>query len=195
LEHFGKCLDNDLFPSAYAHLHILYMTFVCIQILRISKEKENEFNLCWIGFPSDEKAFLKNPTTPFVFGGISEKSIFRFFRLLSFDDGTIGNISNPVKVRNERLHAKGEIFFKDRDDFEKEFNEYIKRMDQIVKKQKSFLEEIYNQLASDFPSGNEVTQDYIETDYSIQYFFSQYELKFLAESKIDIVSKYIQEGL
>ena len=189
-----KCGENELYSSVYAHLHILYMTFVYIQLLRIAKEKKQEFGFCWIGFPSQEKDFLKDPSSPFSFSKIQEKTVFRFFRLAGFDDGSIGNISEPVKTRNARLHAKGELFFENKTDFEREFEEYIKRMNKIIEKQKDFLEEIYNQLIKTFPKNYEITQDDIETDFSTQCFFSIYELRYLAQSKTDEISKYIQEN-
>jgi hypothetical protein len=40
--HLGACLkcsENELYSSAYSHLHILYMIFVYVQLLRIAKEK------------------------------------------------------------------------------------------------------------------------------------------------------------
>ncbi|MEC9492293.1 hypothetical protein [Flexistipes sp.] len=97
LNHAIRCVENELYPSAYSHLHILYMVFVYIQLLRISKEKSDEFALCWVGFPSQEKDFLKDTTNPFAFSKIQEKTVSRFFRLVGFNDGSIGNISELVK--------------------------------------------------------------------------------------------------
>ncbi len=152
LEHFWGCSENDLFTSAYTHLHILYMTFVYIQIFRMSKifeeikqkegEKNNEIMTEFEYFVNNYRTKSRNSdfknkiTTPFNFSTIRESDIFDFFYLLGFDFGSVRNLSLPIKKRNERLHAKGEIFFKNEDDFQKEFEEYIERMNQIIKKQK-----------------------------------------------------------
>jgi len=192
--HLGSCLkcsENELYSSAYSHLHILYMIFVYVQLLRIAKEKVQEFDLCWVGFPSQEKDFLKEPSSPFSFSKIKEKTVFRFFRLVGFDDGSISDISSLVNKRNNHLHANGQLFFESSDDFEKEVSGYIKKMQTIITKQLDFLKPIYSSLVAGYEEGFEMTQDEIETNFADQYYFSEYELKLLAQGKDDIVSKFI----
>ncbi len=60
-----SCIENQLNSSAYSHLHLLYMAFVYIQLLRIAREKEKEFEYRWIGFPAEEKNFIVKPKSPF----------------------------------------------------------------------------------------------------------------------------------
>ncbi len=196
--HLGACLkcsENELYSSAYSHLHILYMIFVYVQLLRIAKEKVQEFDLCWVGFPSQEKDFLKEPSSPFSFSKIQEKTVFRFFRLVGFDDGSISDISSLVNKRNNHLHANGQLFFESQDDFEKEVGGYIKKMQIIIIKQANFLQTIYSSLVVGYEEGFEITQDEIETNFADQYYFSEYELKLLAENRDDIVSKFIIEKM
>jgi len=195
LDAFIKCCENELFSSSYSHLHILYMVFVYIQLLRIAKEKKQEFNLCWVGFPNQEKDFLKEPSSPFSFSRIQEKTVFRFFRLVGFDDGSIGNISSLVSKRNENLHANGQLFFESLENFEKELREYFKKMQSIISKQVNFLQTIYSSIVSNYEEGFEINQDEIETNFIEQYFFSEYELKLIAEGKDDIFSKFIIENM
>ena len=190
-----KCIENELYSSAYSHLHILYMIFVYIQLLRIAKEKSQEFQFCWIGFPSQEKDFLKNPSSPFSFSQIQEKTVFRFFRLVDFDDGVIGNISSLVNKRNDHLHANGKLFFETGEDFEKEVEIYINNMQTIIKKQLDFLQNIYQTIIQGYETGFEMTRDEIETNFADQYYFSEYELKLLAENRDDIVSKFILDEI
>jgi hypothetical protein len=187
------CVENELYSSAYSHLHILYMVFVYIQLLRISREKSENFELCWIGFPNQEKDFLKKPSSPFSFSKVKEKSIFRFFRLLDFDDSCIGNISSLVKTRNEHLHANGQLFFKMEEDFSKELINYIGKIEIIINKQKNFLENIYESLSRDYDDDFEIILDEIEINFAEQYLFSEYELKLLAEGKKDVISKFIND--
>lgn len=192
--HLGACLKcskNDLYSSAYSHLHILYMIFVYIQLLRIAKEKVQEFDLCWVGFPSQEKDFLKEPSSPFSFSKIKEKTVFRFFRLVGFDDGSISDISSLVSKRNNHFHANGQLFVESQDDFEKEVGEYIKKMQAIITKQTNFLQKIYSSLVAGYEEGFEINQDEIETNFADQYYFSEYELKLLSKNRNDIVSKFI----
>lgn len=186
-----KCAENELYSSAYSHLHILYMIFVYIQLLRIAKEKSQEFQFCWIGFPSQEKDFLKNPSSPFSFSQIQEKTVFRFFRLVDFDDGLIANISALVNKRNDHLHANGKLFFETSDDFEKEVETYINNIQTIIKKQSDFLQNIYTTIIQGYETSFEMTKDEIETNFADPYYFSEYELKLLVDGKSDIVSKFI----
>jgi len=187
-----KCVDNELFSSAYSHLHLLYMVFIYVQLLRIAKEKEQEFEYGWIGFPGQEKDFLKKPTSPFSFSPVQERTVFRFFRLVGFDDGSIGNISSVVDTRNKRLHASGQLHCATIDEFESELNGYTDKMRSIVEKQAAFLNNIYEELLELYDEGYEFTADDLESNFIDQYLFSEYELALIAKGKNDLASKFIQ---
>ena len=189
-----SCIENGLYSSAYSHLHLLYMTYVYVQLLRIAKEKKEEFEYCWIGFPNEEKDFLKAPTSPFSFSNIKEKSVFRFFRLIGFDDATIGHISAPVKVRNDRLHASGGLFCNTEQEFEKEIQEYISKMQRIESLQCLFLEEIYNRQVDSYDTDFEMYEDEINTNLIEQYMLSNFQLLKLASRKTDAMSMYINDN-
>lgn len=191
ISHMQKCCENSLYSSAYPHLHIVYMTFVYIQLLRIAQEKNEIFQYSWIGFGQQEKEFLKNPTHPLSFSPINEKSVFRFFRLVGFDDGMIGDLSSLVNERNENHHAKGNITCKTETDFDKKVNEYIRRMNDIVTKQKDFLEDVYAPIISNFDMDYVLTNDDVELYFGS---FSVYELKMLTVQKNDFVSKFIKSA-
>lgn len=195
INHLFKCFDNELYTSAFQHLHILYMIFIYIQLTRIAKEKDDEFKLCWIGFPTQEKDFLKNPESPLSFSQINEKTVFRFFRLVNFDDGSIGEISCFVNKRNEQLHANGKIFFHNIEDFNKEIDKYLSKMKKIILKQKSFLEKIYLSNANNYEVDYQITHDDIESQFASTYYFSEFELKTLAEDKKDIISNYVNNEM
>ncbi len=190
ITHMQKCCDNALYSSAYPHLHILYMTFVYIQLLRIAQEKREIFQYSWIGFGQQEKEFLKKPTHPLSFSPINEKSVFRFFRLVGFDDGTISDLSALVNERNENHHAKGTLACKDSIDFEHKTNEYTRRMRDIVMKQSDFLDTIYQQIITTFEADYVLSNDDIELNFGN---FSSSELEILSKIKHDFVSKYIYQ--
>lgn len=191
-KHLQECYEKELFASTLPHLHILYMVFVYFQLLRISQEKYQEFKLCWIGFPREEQDFLKKPTHPFSFSKIKETTIFRFFRLLDFDDSLVGKISAPVKNRNELLHANGKIFVGEVKTFEAKVGEYLNLMEEIVMKQETFLNNIYYDIMKE-----QNLEDMEITENEILLYlgtFSTYELKFLAKIKTDNVAKFISES-
>ena len=195
--HYEKmviCVENSLFSSAYYHLHILYMVFTYIQLYRIANERSNDLNLCWTGFPSEEKDYLTRADSPFAFSRISEKTIFRFFRIVNFDDQLVRDLASLITKRNKRMHANGEIFLKTKEDFEKEFLFYLSKMKNIVINQKQFIGSIYDKLASDYDDDYEITEDELNTNFVTQYFFSNYELEYFAKGKHDKVSIFIRDN-
>lgn len=105
-DNLDKSIKHNIESGIFFHVHILYMTFIYFQLLRISKEKHKEFRFSWI-LSSQEREFFKNPSSPFSFAPINEKTVFKFFRLLDFDDGFIGDISACVNERNDMSHATG----------------------------------------------------------------------------------------
>ena len=192
IDHFTRCAKHKLYPSAYYHLHIIYMIFVYTQLLRIAKQKPSEFNFCWIGLPNNEKDFLENPESPFSFSKINEKTVFRFFRILKFEDGFIANISSFVNKRNDILHANGEILYKSEKDLYNEYASYVQTMEKIIEKEiEILLDPLYASIVAGYEEDFEVNEDELETNFGNQYYLSQYELKLLAKYKNDVVSKFI----
>lgn len=188
----NSCVENELYSSAYSHLHLLYMAFIYIQLLRIAREKKKEFEYGWIGFPSQEQDFLKNPTSPFSFAPVNEKSVFRFFRLVGFNDADIGNIASLIRTRNDRLHASGRLHCATLEEFSGEVAQYVGRMKLVIKNQFDFLNEIYAGLIVTYDEDYEFTGDDLESNFTDQYFFSEYELGELSNGKKDKVSQFIQ---
>lgn len=188
------CIENELYSSAYSHLHLLYMAFIYIQLLRIARAKEKEFEYGWIGFPSQEQDFLKNPRSPFSFSPVNEKSVFRFFRLVGFNDADIGNIASLISVRNNHMHASGNIHCSTDEEFYEELEKYISRMKLVLNNQQDFLSDIYLGLLETYDADYEFTQDDLENNYTDQYLFSEYELTKLAKNRKDKVSKFIMNN-
>lgn len=190
-----KCTENELYSSSYSHLHILYMTFVYIQLFRIAqnKEREEEFANFLQDFKTKNgaKDLKKEVKHPFEFSLANEKNIFDFFYILGFEYKFVKDISEVVKKRNNHLHANGKLFFETSEDFEKGFSGYITKIEKIITKQLDFLKNTYQSLTANYEEDFEITLDEIETNFADQYYFSEYELKLLAENKNDAVSKFI----
>lgn len=176
-----ESLEHKIETWVFLHTHILYMTFIYIQLLRISENKEKEFKYSWIWLPANEKDFGSSELSPFSFSGVNEKTVFRFFRLLDFDDGTIGNISACVNERNKLLHATGNNF----ENLEGKIEKYINNMENIVNKSQVFLQELYQGFVNDNPTLLEedykITYDDLETNLFLPYCISEYESKKLVK--------------
>ena len=179
-----KCVKENLFQDAFLYLHILYMSFVYFQLFRIKENKNKDFNLGCIGFSSQKKD-LEDASSPFTFAAIKEKSIFRFFRLVGFDDSNIGSIAKCVETRNKFAHAYGIISFSNEDEFTETLDEYLINFNNIVKKQSSFLIGLFDEFnktkSSDFEYSN--IEDEIRENFIARNFISVKELSIILSNK------------
>lgn len=176
-ENLDKSLENKIESAIFFHVHILYMIFIYYHILRISQEKPKEFSYSWILSSSQEKEFLKNPSSPFSFSPVNEKSVFKFFRLLDFDEGFISNISACIKDRNDMSHATGTLM----QDLDKKIATYIFSMEKIVEKSQDFFAAMHMQFMSDnewlFQPGYSISRDDVEINFLYPYLISRYEIE------------------
>ena len=190
-DNLDKSIEHNIESGIFFHVHILYMTFIYFQLLRISQKDDikkreaiekwasykTEFELCWIWFPNEEKKFLDRPNSPFAFSWVKEKSVFRFFRLINFTDSLIGEISKCVTERNELSHASGMIVI----DLDQKIDKYINNMKKVVDSSKVFIKSLYDQCLDDnsnwFEVGYSISRDDIETNLLIPYSISSYEIE------------------
>lgn len=198
-----QSIENEIESWIFFHTHILYMTFVYFQLLRISQFKEQEFKYSLIWLPSDDKSFfkdnwiLKNNLNPFNFSWINEKTVFRFFRLINFDNWTIWNISKCVKERNNFAHATWIHI----DNLDEKIESYIKSMEIIIEKSKNFLNEVYNEFKKlnpdllDETDSYEIWNDDLEVNLYIPFDISEFECwKLIEWNKEDKVLKALKEN-
>jgi hypothetical protein len=178
LYHLQKCLENKLYSSAYFHVHALFMLFVYLQLYRISNEFKEQFSYSLIGFASEERQLI-DEQSPFSFWRIKEKTVFRFFRLINFDDGTIGNISSCIEKRNKHLHVNGELYCDTEEKMEKIMQEYENNMRKIVSKSNDFIRNLYLNVLStaNQEQGLQPDNDDIELNILIPGMLSQNEIE------------------
>lgn len=195
IKKLDESIEHKIETWVFLHTHILYMTFIYIQLLRISKFKEREFKYSRIGLPSNEKDFAKTELSPFSFSGINEKTVFRFFRLLDFDDWMIGDISACVNERNKLLHATGNNF----ENLDQKIGKYITNIENIINKSKYFIQELYQWFINDNPTLSEewykITYDDLETNLFLPYYISEYESKKLVKrNEEDKITKELKDN-
>jgi len=189
----NESIEHNIETWIFLHTHILYMTFIYIQLLRISQNKKEEFKYSRIWLASNEKDFIKANKSPFAFSKINEKTVFRFFRLIDFDDWTIGDISSCVNERNDLLHATWTNIEK----LDQKLNKYLKNMEKVVKKSQWFLNWLFTNFleAKIFGNWYEITHDDLELNLYIPYQFSEYELELLVRDDYSPTSKAIIDDL
>lgn len=185
LTELQKCLENKLYSSSYYHIHLLFMIFIYFQLLRISEEREEEFSFSLIGLPGNEKDILKNAKSPFSFRFINEKTVFRFFRLVEFDDGLIGNISSVIEQRNKHNHVNEELICDTEDKLAIILNKYEQCMKTTLVNESHFIQEkFFKMLSRDFKDIDyELSADEVELNLIMPGYFSTNEIEMLKSIK------------
>jgi hypothetical protein len=198
LSHMLKCVENNLFSSSLVHLHILYMVFVYVQIQRIANSDLTAYRYSLIGFGREEKDLLKEPDYPLLLSLINEKTVFRFFRLIHVDDGTIGMVSEPVDARNKHFHASEHIACETEQQFATILHKYIRNMDKLLQYEKACIKQTYTGLPNYGrlnTRGYEITNDDLELGVTVPGYFSRKELALAIGGNRTKLSDAIREGL
>ena len=205
-----QCIERKLYSSSYYHLHLIYMALIYIQVERILNNvdtKERDASL--IGFAGNEDDLYVKEDNVKEDGSIErvrisanslsvlkEKTIFRFFRLVTKDKEIISKTSCLVDVRNRLFHARpGEIISEN--NFQRKFKEYIKALKKIVQGSLEFIKRVYEETLSRLDEDTELIRDEVCSYFSN---FSKYELKFLIKKYPKIkaskeISRILSEDL
>lgn len=184
-----KSLENWIETWIYFHTHILFMIYIYIQLLRISQFKKQEFKFSLVWLTQDDKHFLdeiwevKDDFSAFEFSKINERTVFRFFRLIWFDNWFIGNLQKCIWDRNNVLHASWNTI----SEVEDKIDFYLKNMQKISEKSKDFILDCYE----NFTQKNEIlledwfkiTEDDLENTLYIPYYFSDFDLQNIVKWK------------
>ena len=136
---FESNYQSQKYQFAFLAYHMLYMSFVYFNVWQIRINFQESFNKALIGFSKDiEKEFL-NATSPFTFSSLSEKSIFRFFKLLGCDNSQIGNYAKIVEDRNKIAHSNANIFFGVQATIDEKIEEILRLVEEIQENTKSAI--------------------------------------------------------
>jgi len=196
--HLNKCIENSLFESAFFHLHILYMSFLYIQAVRLYETSPDKLAFSFILMEAEkEKKFIKELNdlkTPWIFSGrdLSEKKIPRFFRIAGLSDNDIGIIEEPITFRNKRMHANGKTACENEEDFEKHCSIYLKAIELLLEKQKEILTERYIKAVGEFDEDNEYQIDENDIEKYLST-FSEKEQNICSQECVDPISIYLKE--
>jgi hypothetical protein len=194
----GKCAENELFESAFFHLHILYMSFLYIQAVRLYEYAPHNLTLAFILLdPEKETKIMKDLQdlkTPWVFSGkeLTEKKIPKFFRIVGLSDDDIKIIEDPISFRNQRIHANGLRACENEEHFDNHCKAYIGAMELLLGKQKDRLVDKYKMAVAGFDEdesyeiGDNEVEEYLGT-------FSEREQEICSEQCTDRISEYLKE--
>ena len=145
----------DTFETNYTHgnyqfaflaYHMLVMSFVYFNIWQIKKTEPKNFEMSLIGSGKDVEKNLIAATSPFVFSVVNERTILRFLKLISCDDGKIGTYAKLVDKRNQTAHPNGNIFFSTQGALDIEITESLRVVEEIQTHSKPVIELCYREF-------------------------------------------------
>lgn len=174
------------YPFAFLAYHMLLMCFVYFEIWQIKENCIDDFQKAMVGFSKDMENQLLNATTPFALWQVNESTVFRFLKLIGLDNSDIGRFTKIVKDRNDTAHSNGNIFYKNKEDFEDKINEMLSCVECIQAKSKPIIEKAYRDFLVE--SQNPEEREYIDDEDQIKEIFIHGN--YLSFEDIKITQKY-----
>ncbi len=110
--------NAEKYPFSFLSYHMLFMCFVYFEIWQIKENYAEDFQKAMVGFSKDVEKELLNSTTPFALCQVNESTVFRFLKLIGFENSDIGRFTKIVKERNDIAHSNGNIFYKNKESLE-----------------------------------------------------------------------------
>jgi len=134
------------YQFAFLAYHMLAMSFVYFTIWRIKQTYPQDFEKSLIGFGKDIEKNLLGATSPFVFSTVNERTILRFLKLISCDNGEIGTYTKLVDDRNETAHPNGNIFYSTTAALDAKIFEILRAVDGIQSHSTPVIEQCYREF-------------------------------------------------
>lgn len=200
VDHLKRCLENELYESAFFHLHLLYMSFLYIQMVRMAEYAPDDIKTSFTLLDANKETKLikqlEEKKSPWMFVGreLSENKIPRFFRLAGLSEKDVEVVRKPIQFRNQCMHANGSFACDCNNAFNTRSEEYLEAMNLLLERQKSILIADYKSAVESFDEDAE----YVVDDNDIEKYlgtFSEEEQKICSEQCTDQISEYIQNKI
>lgn len=146
---FACNYENRKFQFAFIAYHMLFMMFVYFTIWKLKEVKKECFQKALIGFGKDIEHKFLTAVTPFSFSELKEKEILRFFKLLGFDNGKIGQWAKIVEQRNNVAHSNGHIFFSSQDQLDDQISQILGCIEEVQKNMEPIFIGIFTNVLKD----------------------------------------------
>lgn len=127
---FESNYEHEKFQFAMLPYHMLYMSFVYFSVWQIKLMRPKDFGNAAIFIPNKERDMLK-ATSPFTFSVVSERSVFKFLKIIGCEDQHTGPFARLVDVRNELAHSNGLISCRDQISADRRISEVLKQVGAI----------------------------------------------------------------
>ncbi|MCK5242191.1 hypothetical protein KAR34_07055 [bacterium] len=169
--------ENKKYQFSFLAYHMSFMMFVYFSIWKIKSVRPDCFQKALIGFGKDIENKLLNSGTPFSLSELNERSILRFFKLIGFDNGQIGQWHKIIDQRNDVAHSNGNIFFESQEQLDEKITQILDCVAQIQNNMKEVLFAIFARVLSEEEENFEHFQEVLLR----QNYFSQQDMKMCLE--------------
>ena len=143
---FESNYKQGKFQFAFLAYHMLIMSLVYFKIWQIKHARSADFKKGVIGFSNDLERILLDANSPFRFSRVSERSVFRFLKLIGFDNSKVGRYQKLVKERNDMAHSNGHIYLKTEEMLEDKIRKILKEVDDIQNQSKTVVDYCYREF-------------------------------------------------
>jgi len=140
---FESNYKNQKFQFALIPFHMLFMSAVYFDIWKIKINNQNDFEKALIGLRKEDEKIMSEASWPFTFSKINESHIFRFLKLINFDNCKIGNFCKVVDDRNSVAHSNGNIFVQAQESLDSKISEILRCIEDIAEHSKHLIKNIF----------------------------------------------------
>jgi len=164
-------------------MHMLYMGIVYHYIFWIYKADPKRFDHILIGFHDALKITSLDNISWHMFVNCGESNIFQFYRAVGIPKDQIGNLRQPVRVRNEMLHSNGK-FLSSIGDYELKMNEYLLYLNKIHDHCKDEIKTLFFEFLDSVELKIETTEEavgYLTQDLLQKYNMNLNTIKYLSK--------------
>jgi len=148
-ESFESNYQNEKYQFAFIAYHLLFMSAVYFKIWQIRNNKETEFKTALVGFRKDQEKDILKATSPFTLSLINEKTVFRFFKLIGFDNKIIEDYCEIITERNKIAHSSGHIFYNNQEALDKKIEEILTLLENIQTASENLVSICFNAFLAD----------------------------------------------
>lgn len=176
--------ENGLYQFAYVQYHMLFMTAVYYEILKVSLFHEEELKKALFYLLKDRYAeFWKESNTKngkLYFGSfavINESDVFMLLRVVGLDNNLLGELKKLVEERNKYAHANGQLQLTSDELFVEALNSYNAKIQKVVELLRCDLIDFYKKTVTDPDFYDPEIRAYLDPDEQmIQEFIKEYSL-------------------
>jgi hypothetical protein len=187
---FESNYQNEKYQFSFIAYHMLFMSFVYINIWQIKSVRCDDFDKIKLGFNED----FGKASNPFMFSAENERKVFDLLKYLCASHADvkalIGQYKKLVDERNDVAHAKGSIPFRTETYLETKINDIIRYAGEIQSYSKPMILECFEKFLID--SQEEDLRQYQDINEQInevlihEHYLSKTDLEFCV--RYDIAS-------